>query len=799
MIKNYFKIAFRHLIRHKAFSFINIAGLSIGMACSILILLWVRDELSYDRWHNKADHIFRLVSDAEGFKAAVSAAGMGSGLKNQMPEIKNSVRLIRSSGTLLEVGDKKFQEKRAFFADSTFLEIFSFPLLKGDPATALVRPDGILITEATAHKYFGQEDPMGKVLRKNNQETVIVTGVLADPPANSHLQFDVILPMSSIASKYPDLKNGTWVDFIVYTYLELDKSIDPTPAALSRLNARITKIYNAQVPDFKISWQLQPLTKIHLYSDQQIDLPGRGNIQYVTIFFVVALFILAVACINFMNLATARSARRAKEVGLRKVSGAGRGQLIAQFLGESLLISLLAFMVAMGMVWALLPVFNQLSGKGLTIGLFDGKLLAGLLGIALAAGLISGIYPALYLSGFKPAAVLKGKLRAMGGNLVFRNALVVTQFTVSIVLLVGTVVVYDQLSFIRNRNMGFDKRNLVYIPLNGDLRNKQLALETELKQQPLTRDYTIVSDLPTNLTSGTGDLSWEGKDPKSQVLFISMDVEEHFLDVFQVQLAEGRFFSPGFQADSNNYVVNEKAARIMGMSQTGTSASLAGSPASAIGKPLSFMGVGSHIIGVVKDFNFKPVQLAIEPMVLRLNKWNGKLVVRTQPGNTAATIGELEKITGRLNPAYPFDYNFLDQELANLYQGEQRMGRLFNIFAILAIFISCLGLYGLSAFIAEQRTREIGVRKVLGASVFTIVYLLSANFTRLILIAIAIAIPISWWAVNSWLKSFAFRTDPGWAVFLGAPFASLLLAWLTVSYESIRSATANPAKSLRAE
>jgi ABC-type antimicrobial peptide transport system permease subunit len=521
----------------------------------------------------------------------------------------------------------------------------------------------------------------------------------------------------------------------------------------------------------------------------------------VTIFFVVALFILAVACINFMNLATARSARRAKEVGLRKVAGAGRGQLIGQFLGESLVISLLAFILAMGMVWALLPTFNQLSGKELTLAAFDGKLLAALLGIAVGTGLIAGIYPALYLSGFKPAAVLKGKLRTMGGNLVLRNALVVTQFVVSIVLLVGTAVVYDQLSFIRNRNMGFDKQNLLYIPINGDLRNRRLALETELRQDPLTRDYTVVSDLPTNLTTGTGDVLWEGKDPKSQIIIPSMDVEEHFMDVFQTRLAEGRFFSdlPG---DSNNYVVNEKALQVMGMAH----AEVAGGPhatgvarTSAIGKSLTYQGVKGTIIGVVKDFNFKPVQQAIEPLVLRLNKWNGKVVIRIQPGNTGATIRELEKITTQLNPAYPFDYNFLDQDLANLYQGEQRMGHLFNIFAMLAIFISCLGLYGLSAFIAEQRTKEIGVRKVLGASVPGIVYLLSTNFTRLILVAVAVAIPISWWAMNNWLKGFAFRVDPGWGIYLGASFAALLIAWLTVSYESIRSAMANPVKSLRSE
>ena len=788
MIKNYFKIAFRNLIRHKAFSLINIMGLAIGMACSILILLWVIDELSFDRFHVNGNQIYRITSNAEGFKTAVSSAGMASGLKSEIPDIKNSVRLIKSTGNLFEVGDQKFQEKRVFYADSTFLNIFSFPLLRGDPVTALKRPDGILITEKMAHKYFGQEDPMGKIIRKNNQENLTVTGILADIPSNSHLQFDFILPMSSIASKFPDLKNGTWTNFIVYTYLELYKSVDPSALAMSGLNARITQIYKAHVPDFKIAFQLQPLKDVHLNSGLQIDLPGAGNIQYVNIFLAVALFILAVACINFMNLATARSIKRAKEVGLRKVVGAGRGQLILQFLGESLFISILAFVFAMGLVWALLPAFNELWGKRLTLHFSNSKLLVSLPAIAIATGLISGIYPALYLSAFKPTTVLKGKIRTLGGNLVFRNALVITQFIVSIVLLVGTATVYNQLTFIKNRNMGFDKHNLLYMPINGDLRNKQFALKTELKQHPLTSDYTIVSDLPTNLTTGTADVLWEGKDPTSQTIFPSMDVEEHFMDVFQLRLLKGRFFSPAVKADTTNYLVNEKALRIMSMEL-----------ATAVGKPLTYMGVKGNIIGVVKDFNFKPVQQAIDPLVLRLNKWNGKVVVRAKPGKTEATIRELEKIASQLNHAYPFEYNFLDQDLANLYRGEQRMGSLFNIFAILSIFISCLGLYGLSSFIAEQRTKEIGVRKVLGASVFNIAYLLSTNFTRLIFIAIVIAIPLSWFGVNRWLEEFAFRVNISWVIFLMASLAAILIAWITVSYESIKAAIANPIQSLRSE
>ncbi|MEP7108290.1 MAG: ABC transporter permease [Ferruginibacter sp.] len=790
MIKNYFKIAFRNIIRHKAYSLINISGLAIGMACSILIFLWVQNELSYDRFHKNADLVYRIVCNAGDFKAAVNAAGMPAGLKAQMPVIKNTVRLSHVSTNLFEVGDRKFEEKRVFYVDSTFLEVFSFPLLKGSANTALQRVDGVLITEDMAKKYFGNEDALGKILRKDNGENVTVTGILANIPSNSHLQFDFILPMSSFARTNYDLKNNVWDNFNFYSYIQLDKTFVPSAKSLATLNNQMNQIYKTHVAEtqIKVQFQLQPLTSIHLHSNLQVDLAGHGNIQYVNIFFVVALFILVVACINFMNLATARSARRAREVGLRKVVGALRGQLIKQFLGESLLISFFALFLAIGVVLLFLPVFNNLAGKKLAIQFLDAKLLLSLLGIALATGFVSGSYPALFLSGFRPVKVLKGNMRSMGGNLLLRNGLVVTQFIVSIVLLAGTVVVYRQLQFIKNKNLGFEKENLLYMPMTGDLWNKQQALKTELQRDLLTNNFTIISDLPTNLTSGTVTIEWEGKDPRSQTVFPSMYVSEDFIDVFKMKILNGRSFSTSFKADSTNYIVNEKALEIMGMKVN-----------NAVGKPLSFQGNKGTIIGVVKNFNFKPIQQAIEPLVLCLNKWGGTVVVRTKPGNTEETIKALEKISRQLNPAYPFTYNFLDQDLAGLYSGEQRLGRLFNLFAILAIFISCMGLYGLSAFMAEQRTKEIGVRKVLGASVFNIVYLLSTGFTRLIFIAMAIAIPLSWFAINSWLEGFAYHIQVSWIIFLLASVTALFIAWITVSYESVKAAIANPVESLRME
>jgi predicted permease len=788
MIKNYFKIALRNLQRHKAFSLLNISGLAIGMACSIFILLWVQNELSYDRFNTNAKDIYRLTANAEGFKVAVSPAGMGAGLQSEMPEIKSTVRVSKPSTELLEVGTKKFEEKNIFYADSNFLQMFSFKLLKGNRNTALQNPDGILITEDMAKKYFGNEDAMGKIIRKNNHENLVVTGVIANPPSNSHLQFDFILPMSSIESTEDDLKNKSWGNYNFYTYIQLNKSFNATAANIAKLNNRIKEIYKTHISQLKVDFHLQPLTSIHLHSDLQIDLPGKGNIQYVNIFFIVALFILLVACINFMNLATARSERRAKEVGLRKVVGASRSQLMMQFLGESLIISFLSLVIAVAIVRSLLPAFNHLADKNLSFSLLNGKLVLMLIGIALFTGIISGLYPALFLSGFKPINILKGKLKIGGGNLLFRNGLVVTQFAVSIILLVGTAVVYQQLNFIKDKNLGFDKSNLLYMRMHGDLWGKQEALKADLKQNPYTQDFTVISNLPTALTTGNIDVQWEGKDPKSQVVVPSMDVDENFIQTFQMKMLAGRGFSESFKGDSSNYILNETAMHLMGMNLN-----------NAVGKSISFGGTKGIVIGVVKDFNFKPLQYAIDPLVLRFNKWGGYVMVRAQPGNTEATINALGKISHELNPAYPFDYSFLDNDLNNLYKGEQKMGNIFNLFAILAIFISCLGLYGLSAFMAEQRTKEIGVRKVLGASVFNIVYLLSGRFTRLIVIAMIIAIPVSWWAINSWLKSFAYRIDISWIIFLMACGTALLIALLTVSYESVKAAIANPVKSLRSE
>ncbi len=788
MIKTYFKLAYRNIVKDKAYSIINISGLAIGLASSILILLWVQNELSYDKFHKNASQIYRITCDLGDSKNATTPAGMPAGLKAEMPVIKTTVRLAQSSATLVASDNKKFEENRVFYADPSFMDMFSFLLVRGDRATALTHADGVLITQLTATKYFGNQNPMGKILQINNSMNLVVTGVFAGVPTNSHLQFDIVVPMAAIVNTVSDLKDNTWGNFNFLTYVQLSKSFDPTAVNLAKLEKQMDQIYHQHIPEVKVAFQLQPLTKIHLAPERQYDLPGHGNAQYVNIFFIVAILILVVACINFMNLATARSARRAKEIGLRKVAGAVRGQLILQFLSESIFISFLSLLVALGIVCLLLPVFNELADRKLAIDVSDAKLWLSLFGIALVTGLISGSYPALFLSGFNPVKVLKGNVKSMGGNLLFRNALVVTQFMVSIVLLVGTVVIYNQLKFIRDRNPGFEKANLLYVPMTGDIWSKRQALKNELAQNPLTSDFTIISNLPTNLKDWTLAVNWDGKDPHSQVFIPTMSVNENFIHVFGMKLLTGRSFSGKFIADSNNYMVNEKMLSVMGLNAN-----------TAIGKTLTFRGNKGVIVGVIKDFNFKPVQQAIQPMVLSYNKDGGFVVVKTKPGNTRAAIKALGEISQELNPAYPFKFDFVDQDLSNLYKGEQQMGNIFNLFAMLGIFISSLGLYGLSAFMAEQRTKEIGVRKVLGASVLNLVYLLSSGITRLIMIAIVIAVPLSWYAVNSWLSGFAYHINVSWLVFFIASLAALSIAWLTVSYESIKAAVVNPIKSLRNE
>lgn len=771
--------------RNKLFSAINILGLAVGMACSIFILLWVQQERSYDRFHKNGSHIYRVTVQLNDLKASLSVAPLAAALRKDMPEVKNAA-VMAPGGGMFQYGDHKFNES-VYFVDSTFLQLFSFPLVKGDPKTALDNPTNIIITERTAKKYFGSEDPMGKILRYNNSESFTVSGVMANIPANSHLQFDFVIPIRFYARTNDDFIKNVWDNFNYYTYVQLADNVN-SEAAVKNVIAKLNNLMHRNDAELKATHSLQALYDIHLRSNYLGDVQGNGNIQYVRIFSVVAIIVLVVACINFMNLATARSSRRAKEVGMRKVAGAKRMEIIRQFLGESILIAFIALFIAIGIVWLLLPAFNNLAGKEMTLNFFDGNLWWLLPGIAILTGLISGSYPALFLSSFQPVKVLKSTFNIGDRGVWLRNGLVITQFVVSISLMVAAFVVYSQLRYIRNKNLGWDKENLVYVPVTGELWSRNEALRNALSQNPNTSDFTFLAQLPVNLLSGTVSIDWEGKDPKSQVIFPQLAIDDRFQQVFKTKIIAGRGFSKDMKTDEKNYILNERAIQIMGTT-----------PEKAIGQWFTLWGNKGTIVGVVKDFNFKPIHQSIEPLILRYSATGPIFVVRTKPGNTEATINTLKNICGSLNPSYPFNYDFVDQDMAKLYRAEQQMGGIFNVFTVLAIFISCLGLFGLTNYIAEKRTKEIGIRKVIGASVTGIVALLSKGLIRLVLVAIVIATPLAWWAMSNWLNDFAYHVGIQWWIFAVAGFAAVLIALITVSLQAIKAALANPIKALRSE
>jgi len=791
MIKNYLKIAWRNLVRNKAYTFINIGGLSVGMACTILILLWVRDEVSYDKFNKNASQIYRLTDDVAGTKAAVSPLPMGPALKQQLPAVKDFTRLV-AMHSIVSIGNRKFDEKNIYYADPNFLQIFSYPLLQGDKATALSRPDGVILTAAASQKYFGTENAIGKTLYADDDikgHNYVVTGVMQNIPHNSHLQFDMLLPLTVYehSSNYSYNNPQEWGNFVVYTYVLLNDEFN----AIGPLERQIAAINTANDPMHgKMTYTLQPLIDIHLHSNLLLDVAGQGSSQSVNIFSLVALFILLIACVNFMNLSTAIAGQRAKEVGLRKTVGALRPQLIIQFLSESLLLALISLIIGIGIARLLMPLFNDLSAKNISVNLFDLRITGGLLGIAVSVGLISGSYPAFFLSSFKPVKVLKG-IQVLGGKKSYlRNGLVVLQFSISVILMVSTLVVNNQLKFIRNRDIGFNKENLLYLqmPQIGDLQQNYGALKASLGQNTHITNYTLLEHLPTDLTTGTTDVKWDGKDPNKQIIFPHIGADGNFIKTFGMHIVAGRSFDDNNKSDAANYILNETAVKTMGMSVS-----------SSVGKLITVNGHKGEIIGVVRDFNFKPVQQLIQPLILRYTKQGGFVVVRTKPANMPQNIADLKAIFQKIYPDYPFSYGFVDQDLSRLYLSEQRMGELFNIFSVVSIIVSCLGLFGLATFAAQKRIKEIGVRRVLGASATGIVALLAKDFVKLVAVALIVAFPLAWWTMDKWLDNYVYRIHISWWMFALAGILTLLIALITVSSQAIKAALTNPVKSLKTE
>ena len=808
MFKNYLKTAFRNLWRSKGFSAINIVGLAIGLATCLLILIFVMDELSYDRYNVKADRIYRVDGDIKfggtHFILAVAPAPDGPAMLRDYPEVEKECRFRMRGGRMVKKGNQNIQEDAVIWADSTVFDVFSLPMIAGNPHTALLNARTVVITEKIAKKYFDAVDVVGRTLILDDSIPYKVTGVIRDIPEQSHFHYDLFLSMTELdEAKQLD----QWLSNNFNTYIVLREGTDAKKLEV-KMREMVTKYVgplireavNQSVDDFfkagnTVGFYLTPLTAIHLHSNKTAELGANGNIQYVYIFSAIAVFILLIACVNFMNLSTARSANRAKEVGIRKVLGSLRGSLMSQFMVESILVSFLSMLLALGLAWLLLPVFNNLSAKHMEIGLFARPWLApAILGLVLIVGVLAGSYPAFFLSAFRPIAVLKGNVAAGFKTGWLRNSLVVFQFGISIFLLVGTAVIYRQLSYIHNRELGFNRDQVLILQNTNSLGNQIHAFKDQVLKFQGVEGATMTGFLPTG-DSRNDDAIFLSPDldTKRAISMQTWQVDENYIPVLGMRMAAGRNFSRAFGTDSNAAIVNEAAVRLM-----------QGQPPllqhlyeidDLHTKKLSEY----HIIGVVKDFNFNSLREVVTPMVLYMHENRGAIALRLHGGNIPRLIDQINGVWRTMAPSQPFSYTFMDDEFNNIYKGEQRMGGISLSFSLLAIFIACLGLFGLAAYAAEQRTREIGIRKVLGATVGGIVALLSKDFLRLVVIAAIIAFPFAWWAMHTWLQDFAYRITIGWEIFAVAMVMAVAIALLTVSFQAVKAGLANPVKSLRSE
>lgn len=787
MIKNYLLIAWRTLLSNKTFSLINILGLALGLACSLVILLWLKDELAKDRFHANDSRLCRVMENqyySGDISTFASTPGiLAENIVKDIPEIQLASQMLWEQQPLFTVGDKLDKEKGRY-VQKDFLKMFSFKLKTGDPATALARPDAVVLSQKLVDKYFFGEDPMGKIIRIDNKDNVVVTGVLDEIPEASSLKFDFLLSYEGW------LKVNEWAKewgnngprcFVLLT----------PQADIQAVNAKIKDYIKTKNKESNVELFLQNYGESYLYSEWKSAVQTGGRIEYVRIFSIVAIIILIIACINFMNLATARSLKRAREVGVRKVVGAKQSQLIFQFLSESMLVSFIALGLAVLMVFLFLPSFNTLTEKHLRIQLGQPAFLLTLLALTLITGLFSGSYPALYMSSLKPIAILKGLLKFNPGAALFRKTLVVFQFALSIFLILGMIVVYRQIAFINNKNLGFVKENLLYIPLEGDLSKNFYTFRDELLRQPGIKEVTSAGSDPLEVGNSTQGVRWPGKDTTKLILFSNNPVTYDYIRTMGIELIGGRDFDKSFSTDTVNYLINEAAAKKIGYAEP-------------VGKELTMWGDKGTIIGLMKDYHHNSLHVPIEPLILRLFKpsWNslwGSVIIRTEAGQTKQAIASMEKVFKQFNPAFPFKYYFTDDEIGKNYRAEQTVGKLSKYFAFLAIFISCLGLFGLAAFTAEQRTKEIGIRKVLGAGVGNLVGMLSKDFMVLVGISALISFPLAWYFLNNWLKQYTFREDFHWWYFGLAGSLALVIALATVSFQAIKAALINPVSSLRSE
>jgi putative ABC transport system permease protein len=794
MFKNHFKIALRNLWRHRGFSFINITGLSVGITACFFIFMYVAFELSYDKFHSKADRIYRLVTDiktpSETINGNITSWAFAPNIKADFPEVEAFTR-VSDGSFLVRKGNIKFQEDRSLFADSTFFKVFDFKLIKGNPQKALAAQASIVFTKTTAKKYFGDADPVGQtVLISSDAIPATVTGVMEDFPENSQIRGDMVISMSTLTQKFSKGIEEQWGNYGAVSYLLLKPGTNwksfqaKLPAFIEKHNGEESK-----KRQMFATLLLEPLRDVYLHSKRGGN--ETGSMSNVYIFSIVAVFILLIACINFINLTTARSVERAKEVGIRKVVGAAKGELAGQFIGESVVLCLIAFIITIISSALLLPLFNQLSGKIVSTGIFSNPLnIVSLFVISVVIGLLSGIYPAMVLTSFKPVLVLKGRFSTGTKGSLLRKSLVVAQFSISIALIIGTIIVYNQMDFMRNRDLGFTKDQVIVMDTNGDPGKE--AFKQIIASLPGVKSTASSSSVPGGGNAGAYS---EIENKKGDLQIANLDlyfVDFDYIDQFKIKMIAGRPFSKEFMSTdtSQAMLLNEEAIKMFGYS----------SPQQAIGRRFKQWGREGKIVGVMKDFHFRSLQEKIKPLSMRVELRNLNLVsVKVAGSNVKGTLAAIESKWKELIPNRPFSYYFLDEYFDRQYRSEQRFGKLFFNFAILAIAISCLGLLGLASYSTYQRTREIGIRKVLGASTPGIVNMLSIDFMKLVAISFLIASPVAWYFMHKWLQDFAYRIDIQWWVFVLAGLLAIVVALVTISFQAIKAALSNPVKSLRSE
>ncbi len=796
MLSNYVKIAFRNITRRKGYAFINITGLAVGLAGAILMLLWVADEASYDGFHEKADRLYRVtenwVMDGDASVSGMVSAPLIPALVEEVPEIARAARAMVSGEEIIKRGDATYSNDIVALADPDFFEMFTFPLVEGDPALALSETYSVVVSKTVAKKYFGDEDPIGQTLSIDRRDFT-VSAVMSDLPHNSHLQFDVMLPFDSREEWLKNITDANWGVSAYYGYIELVAG-----ASTSEVARKATEIARRNMPptEGEATYGLQPIERIHLHHDVDDYLEGHGSITYVYLFGGLALLTLAIACMNFMNLATARSSRRAREVGVRKVVGARRGDLALQFLGESIVLASIALAAALVLVELFLPFLNSWSGKEL--GLMTGNRLAvigGLVAITVLTGLVAGSYPALFLSSFAPARVLKTGAGAGGGRL-FRRVLVATQFALSIGLIVATLAMYSQMSFVAGKGLGFDREQLVYFNMRGDFLTNYANIKQELLESPAITGITSGRP-PVRLLYPVLNSDWEGKQGDPDIPWTCVPVGHDYIEMMGMTVKQGRPFSPDLVQDvSQGVLINETAARLMGIEDPIGKRFEFGTH--RITGQLSDVQYESSIVGVVEDFHHGSLHTPIEAVIMYLDPEEATtMCARLAPGMTAEGMEALRSRWAQYAPDYLFEHTFADETLASFYASEDRMSSILYCFTGLAVFVTCLGLFGLASFAAERRTKEIGVRKVLGASVSGIAALLCKEFAALVVVAGCVASPVAVWAMSGWLEEFAYRLELGWAIPVWATALALVVALATVLHQAVSAARANPVKSLK--